>query len=68
MKSVTIYRHNDSSARIVPWAKPDEMTDAEVSPEGAEIIMYTKLTHDEVDYLMNATRDQVSEYLSSYLP
>lgn len=68
MRQCTIYRHSDSSARIVPWAKPDEMTDAEVSPEGAEIIMYTKLTHDEVEYLLNATKDKVSEHLSSYLP
>ena len=68
MKNVTIYRHNDSSARIVTWSSRDKPTPKELTPEGAEIIMYTVLPHDEVDYLLNATKDKVSEHLSAYLP
>jgi hypothetical protein len=68
MRQVTLYRHNDSSARIVPWAEVDNMTELERTPVGAEILIYTTLPHDVVDYLMQATKDQVSEYLSSYLP
>jgi hypothetical protein len=68
MRQVTIYRHNDSSARIVPWAEVDKMTELERTPMGAELLVYTTLPHDVVEYLVGATKDKVSEYLSSYLP
>ena len=68
MQKVTIYRHNDGSARMSPWADQEKMTKEEISPVGAELIMYTALPSEVVEYLKNATKDRVSELLSDYLP
>ena len=68
MQKVTIYRHADWSARISPWADQDKMTPEEISPVGADIIIYTTLHSEVVEYLKNATKDRVSELLSDFLP
>jgi hypothetical protein len=68
MQKVTIWRHNDGSARISPWADQEKMTKEEISPVGAELIMYTSLPSEVVEYLKTATKDRVSELLSYYLP
>jgi hypothetical protein len=68
MIKTTIYRHNDGSSRMKVWVDQDKMTSEEISPVGADLIMYTSIPKDSVEYLKTQTKDKVSEYLASYLP
>jgi hypothetical protein len=68
MEQVTIYRHNDLSARFTMWADESKATAKELTPEGAEIIVYTKLPTELVEYLLEATKENVSRALNDYLP
>ena len=68
MRNVTIYRHNDSSTRFVEWKNQNEMDNSEITPNWAEILIYTKLPTELVEYLKNANKERVSNILADYIP
>lgn len=68
MRDVTLFRHEDWHAGIIPWADRDNPTEAELNPEWARIIIHTIFTHDQVDALVGQTKDHISKALSWMVP
>lgn len=69
MKNVSIYRNlQTSEAGFKIWEDPDKPTDKELTPDGADIVIYTTLPTELVEFLLGTTRDKVSQVLSDYLP
>lgn len=69
MKNVSIYRNlQTSEAGFRIWADPDKPTPVELTPDGADIVIYTTLPSELVEFLLNAKRDKVSQVLNDYLP
>lgn len=69
MKNVSIYRNlQTSKAGFRIWENPDEPTPAELTPDGADIVIYTSLPSELIEFLLEAKRSKVNEVLSDYLP
>ena len=66
MKTISIYRHTDGTARWIVW-KSEEPTKEEVSPKGAVYIAYPRMTTEFCDFVENATKEKVNELLDKYI-
>lgn len=68
MRDVTIYRHEDGKAKVVPWSDRDNPTQEELHPEGARLIVYTPMPHDWYQMIKNRTEEEVNTILSRLIP
>ena len=67
MLDVTIYRHEDGKAKVVPWSDRDNPTQEELHPEGARLIVYTPMPHDWYQMIKNRTEEEVNTILSRFV-
>lgn len=67
MRDVTIYRHEDGKARVIPWSDRDNPTQLEIDPIGATMLTYTTMPHDWVQWIRTKTEDEVNDILSRYI-
>ena len=60
MQAVTIYRHNDGTARMLEWTVPDI--------KWAEIMTFTQLPSELVEKLLKCSREKANSILDEYVP
>lgn len=60
MRDVTIYRHNDGTARFKEWIVPNILW--------AEIMTFTKLDAITVNQLVTMTKERAHVFLDDYIP
>jgi len=63
MRDVTISKHGEGY-RMVAWANREDPTSEELTPDGAEIVMYTIMPSDWVEYVLEKSKDEISKILS----
>ena len=64
---VTLWRGANGTVGIVPWASKAPSR-KELTPDGAEVVVYTKFCKSTVSSLLNCpTRDR-NEFINDYLP
>ena len=68
MRDVTIYRHEDGQAYVIPWEDRDNPTESEMHPEWAKTIVYTIMPHTWMDMIKSKTKEEVNLILSRYVP
>jgi len=67
MRDVTIYRHEDGHAAMIPWKDREQPTKEELHPTWAKLTVYTIMPHDWVYAMQNKTKDEVTSILSRYI-
>ena len=69
MRQVSIYRNlQTSEAGFTIWRDEGNPTSKELTPDGADIVVYTKLPNELIEFLLGTTKNKVNEVLSDYLP
>ena len=68
MRDVTIYRHEDGKAKVVPWKDRENPTPEELRPAGARLIVYTPMPHDWYQMIKHRTEEEVNTILSRFVP
>lgn len=67
MKEITIFRHEDGTARWIVWKDRDNPSIEEINPEWAVFITYTIMPGEFCNYVANATKEKVHELLDSFI-
>lgn len=67
MRDITIFRHQDWTARWVVWKDASKPTKEELTPEWAVYLTYSIMPNEFCEYVQHETQEKVNKLLNDFI-